>query len=231
VSFDCYGTLVDWERGLAEALRAEWPGLDDAARGRFVEARGAEEWRILSEMEAFSPYRAVLAESVLAAAARLELPADADRAARVAASIGTWPPFSDAAGALRRLGGRFRLAIASNVDRGDLERTLVLLGSPDVHCVTAEHVGCYKPEPDHLMALLHELGLDEDELLHVSACPEFDLETAQDLGIPAAYVDRRDVPLPEEIEVAFAVSDLDELATRLLAMPRPRPWRGGARPR
>ena len=81
--------------------------------------------------------------------------------------------------------------------------------------VAAEDVGAFLPEQDHLLALLHELVIDEEELLHVSAQLEDDLETAQDLGIPAVYLNRRGEALPEELEVQLQVATLDELARRL----------------
>ncbi|MDH3284271.1 MAG: HAD family hydrolase [Acidobacteriota bacterium] len=226
VSFDCYGTLIDWERGLADALRAALPGADDDHLRRVVEARGRLEWALLGELTEFRPYREILAETVRAAAGEVGTPIGADGASRVASSIGSWPPFPEVPAALERLSSRFSLAIASNVDRVDLAATLRMLGLADIHTVTAEDVRCFKPEPDHLLALLHELGIDEDELLHASAYPDYDLLTAQDLGIPCAYVDRTGQPPPPELELAVSARDLSELADWLVRWPR-----AGRRPR
>ncbi len=212
VSFDCYGTLIDWERGLLDALRAAMPGADDALVRRVVEVRGRLEWSLLEQLTDFRPYREILLETVLAASREVGAPLDPGPAERVASSIGRWPPFPEVPAALARLGTRYGIAIASNVDRADLSATLGVLGLVDVPCVTAEDVLCYKPEPDHLMALVHELGVDESELLHASAYPEYDLETARDLGIPCAYVNRLGRPLPAEIEAAVTVANLAELA-------------------
>ena len=225
LSFDVLGTLVDWDRGLADALRRhariEHPGLIET----LLEERLDAEWDLLEELEEFRPYREIVAESLLAAARASGTILGPAQAEAVAATVGDWPPFPDAGPALAQLAERFPLALVSNADRDDLERLAEGLGAPFRHLVAAGDVQAFKPEPDHLLALLHELELEEEELLHVSAWPEYDLGVAQDLLVPAAYVNRRGEPLPEEVEVAFEVASMEALARRLL---RPR---GGAKPR
>ncbi|RMG49173.1 MAG: HAD family hydrolase [Acidobacteria bacterium] len=226
ISFDCYGTLIDWSRGLQLALETR-AGLAAPEAARLVRRRGEVEWRLLGELEEFVPYRRLLERSIVIAAEEegLQLPPDA--AGAVAASIGDWPPFPDAPPALRRLAGRWPLALVSNVDPEDLDATVARLGVPFARRVTAADVRTYKPDPDHILALLHEMALDEFELLHVSAYADYDLATAQDLGVPAVYVDRYGRPLPEDVEVLFTVRDMEELA-RALTGPAPRqPRRGG----
>ncbi len=225
LAFDVYGTLVDWDRGLREALAREARIGGLPAIG-LLEARIAHERELEAELEEFRPYREILAESLVRAADATGLALEAAAAERIAASIAEWPLFPDVAEALPRLARRYRLAAVSNVDREDLERTLLRMPVPFAHAVPADHVGCYKPEPDHFLALMHEMVVDEHEVLAISAFPEYDLETATDLGIPAAYVDRRGRPLPEDVEVLHRVRDLAELADRLL-----RPRRQGGRRR
>ncbi|UCF69200.1 MAG: HAD hydrolase-like protein [Acidobacteriota bacterium] len=223
ISFDCYGTLIDWQRGLSEAVQRETGLGAGAILEQFLAAREREEWRLLTELDDFRPYRELLAASLQAAAPSAGVSLDDRAAARVAASIGEWPAFEDATAALSRLAARFPLALVSNVDRVDLARTIERLGVKITHAVAADDVTSYKPEPDHLLALLHEMVLDEHELLHVSSYAHYDLMTAQDLGIPAAYVNRYDEPLGEDVEVAIVVGDLTALADQLLARPRRRP--------
>lgn len=212
LSFDCYGTLIDWEGGLARAAKQEMD-LDDPSL--LIEARAEAEWEILEQLESFVPYRQIVSQSLLEAAQRTELSLEPSQAEAIASSVGRWPPFEDSVEALSRLARRFQLAIASNVDRMDLDGSLALLKAPFARCVTAEDVKCYKPEPDHLMALLHELELDEPEILHVSAYPHYDLMTATDLGIPVAFVNRHGLPLPEDLEPDWTARDLADLARQL----------------
>ena len=229
VSFDCYGTLVDRDRGLFEALALECDGTDPTLLQRLITAQAAAEWTLICQLESYILHRELLARSLVEAAATLAIALDERGAARVAASIGRWPLFADTLAALARMAKRYRLAIVSNVDREELDETLNCIGLPFARTITADKVQCYKPEPDHLLALLHELELDEDELLQVSAFPEYDLETAQDLGVPCAYLDRRDQTPPEELALRYRAPDLTTLADLLLRRPR-QPRRPPRRP-
>lgn len=216
ISFDCYGTLINWHQGLVTALGKATGQLDPERLLELVAVRGEVEWEMIAGLEEFRPYRELVAASLLEAAPRAGFPIDAEQAAEVGASIGLWPPFPDAPPALARLADWYQLAIASNVDRQDIARSAALLGVEFTRIVTAEDVQCYKPEPDHLMALVHELGFDEEEILHVSSYPEYDLGIAADLGIPAAYVNRLGHPLPAEFPARFEVPDMTALARQLL---------------
>lgn len=216
LSFDCYGTLVDWNRGLSEALFQVLKRRGQLLPSGLIDAIHAAEWERLVELEEFIPYRQLLAASVRAGSQSRGVTLSEAEAEEVAASIGSWQPFADTAAALRRLAARWPLAVLSNVDRADLDLTLALIDVPIAHRVTAEDVQCFKPEPDHLLALLHERELEPEELLHVSAYAQFDLAAAEDLGVPSAYIDRRGEPLPEDVSVTLTVPNLTALADRLL---------------
>ena len=215
ISFDCCGTLFDAESGLAQALHDE-AGIESPEQiGRLLEARVEAEWQIVEELEDFVPYREVLATSVVRAGGRAGWPIGEAVAARIAAGMGAWPLFEDVKGALDSLGARAKLALVSNAERRDVERWVEALGAPVAHVVCAEDVGAYLPDQDHLLALLHELVIDEEELLHVSANYEDDLQTAQDLGVPSGYLNRRAESLPEEVEVTLEVRSMSELSKKL----------------
>ncbi len=216
LSFDCYGTLIDWNRGLSEALFGVLKRRGQLLPSGLVDAIHAEEWERLQELEEFVPYRHLLTNSIRDGAQSRGVSLSQAEAEEIAGSIGRWPPFVDTAAALRRLAARWPLAVLSNVDRADLELTLSSIDAPITHRVTADDVQCYKPEPDHLLALLHERELEPEELLHCSAYAQFDLAAAEDLGIPSAYIDRRGEPLPEDVTVTMKVPNLTALADRLL---------------
>lgn len=216
LSFDCYGTLIDWNRGLSEALFGVLKRRGQLLPSGLVDAIHAEEWERLQELEEFVPYRQLLTESVRDGALSRGVSLSQAEAEEIASSIGRWPPFADTAAALRRLAARWPLAVLSNVDRADLDLTLSSIDAPITHRVTADDVQCYKPEPDHLLALLHERELEPEELLHCSSYAQFDLAAAEDLGIPSVYIDRRGEPLPEDVTVTMKVPNLTALADRLL---------------
>lgn len=217
ISFDCYGTLVDWRRGLSaglfQALKPTGRLLPAGAIDRILSA----EWELIHEQEEFIPYSELLARAIEEGMASAGVPFEASLAQQVAAGMGSWPLFPDTVEALRRLAARWPLALLSNVDRAQLTQTELQLGIQIGHRITAEDVQCYKPEPDHLLALLHEQELEPEELLHVSAYCEYDLRTAEDLGILSAYVDRRGIEPPDDVTVTIRANDLHQLASQLLA--------------
>jgi 2-haloacid dehalogenase len=194
LSFDCYGTLIDWEAGMTRALR----GWADAA-GLAVSDRHL--LNLVSEVETVvqgerSPallYPAVLAEVLRRIGARLGAPVSDEEAARFGGSIGEWPAFADSAPALSRLGRRFRLIILSNVDRASFAASSQRLGVNFDKIITAEDVGAYKPRSPHFEALLESLtamSLDRHQLLHVAQSLYHDHEPARRYGLSSVWIDR-----------------------------------------
>ncbi len=227
--FDLHGTLVDRDRGLREALARE-AGIGEDSAATLVAALDAAEDGILPELEEFRPCREVLAGSLVRAAEHVGLDLPPARAAVVAAGMPDWPLVPGVAGPLARLSGRYRLAAIANADGDDLSRTLARMPVPFEHAVAADRVGCYLPEPDHLLALLHEMVVDEHEVLVVSGGPGRAILPAAALGIPAARVDPGDGPPPEDLPVLHRVKTLAELADRLVRERR-RGGRVARRPR
>jgi len=214
LTFDCYGTLVDWRAGMLSALAAQ-PRL----RGhetRFAEllaARDAAEREL--EGGSYLPYREVLALSLRAASRSvLELDLPDVEAHRFADAQAHWPAFPDSVDALRRLGARFRLAVLSNSDRAPLECTAdTVLAGTVTPLVSAEDVRSYKPASAHFEEALRRLALAPEQVLHVSAYPHFDLEPAHALGLPVAFVHRDPaVARPTELPLVAATQDLAALA-------------------
>lgn len=193
ISFDCYGTLIDWESGIAEELsiwaRRRGGRLD---RASLLAAFSDAEPRVQSAHPEMA-YPEVLAEVARRIGRRFDLPVTDADAASFAASIARWPPFPDTTAALSRLHNRYRLAVLSNVDRKSFAATQKALGIEfDLVC-TAEEIGSYKPDPRNfrfLLARLEELGIDQDELLHAAQSLFHDVKPAGALGIRTAWVDR-----------------------------------------
>lgn len=216
ISFACFGTLVDRDRGLSTALARATGILDPSPLRDFVQSFDDAEARRIDELEEFAGYEPVMTAALADAAEACGIPLDAPAITSIVESMPLWPLYDDALRALSRLAGSVDLAVATQLDSRVAARVLVPAGVSFRHIVGSEHVGCFKPEPDHLMALVHELELDEEELLHVAAEPLVDLEPAIGLGAPVTYVDRFGYPVPEELEPVPRVANLDELADRLL---------------
>ncbi len=196
VTFDCYGTLVDWRSGLLAVLAhaIDSPGGPDAARW-FPAYLGAEQ---KAEAGPYRTYREILTGAIGSVADQLGLPIDAGEAARASDSIPDWPAFPDSRGALTTLrAAGYRVAVLSNIDRDLLSMTLERHALPTDLVVTAEDVRSYKPGLAHWIRFLKETGASPGDCWHVSAGYEYDVPPARALGFETIYVARYGPP-PEE---------------------------------
>jgi 2-haloacid dehalogenase len=214
LTFDCYGTLVDWRGGLLAGLDRcpalagiEW---DEAV---FLGDRMEEEARL--EAESWRPYREIVALSLQSALARQGIVLPDPEAVEVAEGIGTWPPFADTCEALKLLGQGRRLCLVSNVDAVDLRKTVKQLGVEFATLVTAEDVRAYKPAPAHFHEVLRRLELPPGQVLHVAQSLYHDVNPVADLGLDAAWINRLGETLPEGTTPRFQFSDLAGLARQL----------------
>ncbi len=189
VTFDCYGTLIDWERGIGAAFeratRAEGIALDPAAvLAAYHEVEPAVQGA------AYRRYREVLTEVARRIAGKLGWPLDAARAGFLAASLPDWPPFPDTNAALQRLAGAgYRLGILSNVDDDLLAATRRHFAAPFEFCVTAQEVASYKPAPAHFERGRQRVG--SGRWLHAAQSYFHDVVPARALGIPVAWINRK----------------------------------------
>ena len=194
LSFDCYGTLIDWEAGLAAALRpwARAAGLsldDEALLAAFARHEGQAQNAHPRDL-----YPAILAEAMWRMGAELGAPVTEPDAARLAGSVPDWPAFSDSPAALATLAGRYRLIILSNDDRHSFAGSATRLGVTFASVLTAEDIGSYKPAQRNFDALLAEarrLGVGEGKLLHVAQSLFHDHVPAKRAGLPTVWVNRR----------------------------------------
>ncbi len=194
MSFDCYGTLIDWETGIANALRP-WAvrnglDLDDQA---LIAAHGRYESKVQDEMPG-ALYPVILGETLRRVGVELGAPVTAADAATYGDSVKDWPAFPDTAEALQRLATRFKLIIVSNIDRASFAASQPRLGVEFDAIVTAEDVGSYKPQRGHFDQLFRELdrlGVARDQLVHVAESLFHDHEPAAALGLPSVWIHRR----------------------------------------
>jgi 2-haloacid dehalogenase len=192
LSFDCYGTLIDWEAGLTaalEPLRVK-AGVD---AGQLLESYGRAEHSVEEEYPGLR-YSELLAKVHDRLSDGLGTAPDPDAARAFGESVGDWPAFPDSAGALRYLKRHFRLVILSNVDRASFARSNERLGVDFDHIFTAEEIGSYKPDPRNFQFLLDRLadrGIGQEQVLHVAQSLFHDHVPANRFGIASAWIDRR----------------------------------------
>lgn len=188
ITFDCYGTLIDWESGLVGAFQSEAAraGLTLKASD-IVAAYMAEEPEV--EAVGYRPYREVLRETSRRVAARLGFQLEPERAGFLAASLPEWRPFPDTNVALERLARRFQLGILSNIDDDLLAGTQRHFRVTFDLIVTAAQVKSYKPRYAHFReALARTSG---KRLLHAAQSYFHDVVPACRLGIPVVWVNRK----------------------------------------
>jgi 2-haloacid dehalogenase len=193
LTFDCYGTLIDWEAGILAAFRSILPA---ATAGPDDEALLAEYANAEATMEA-GPYRRYreIAGDAMAAVARAHgvepTPADV---ARLGGSVVDWPAFPDSHDALTRLKTSFRLGVLTNCDDDLFAASNARLGVEFDWIVTAQQVGSYKPDERNFDALTARLGADgipKERILHVAQSLFHDHAPAQRLGFHSVWIDRR----------------------------------------
>ena len=216
-SFDCYGTLIDWDTGIHAALLSI-PALDGLDLDTFILRREAVEMAV--EAGPYLPYDQVLARSLQRTAAAFDRIVTDSQARAFAASLPDWPAFPDAPPFLQRLRALGKpLLILSNVTTAALRQSVRKLGVPFDALVTAEDVRSYKTAPAHWPEALARLGLQPAELLHIAASPHHDIAPAARLGVPCVWLDRRRTPAPLAAGAALTVPTLAALADALQLPP------------
>lgn len=222
LTFDCYGTLVDWERGILDAL-APW------RESAHLDADDEDILRAFGEIEPQAQqdhpnalYPDVLRVVCERMAERFGAPATDDAADRLAGSVGRWPVFADTTEALQRLKRRCRLIIVSNVDHASFSRTKNRIGVEFDAIVTAQDVGAYKPDERMFEAAAQaaqRLGAPKERVLHVAQSLYHDHEPAKRFGLTTCFIDRRAgrgggaTPTPTgEVQPDFTFTSLKELA-------------------
>jgi 2-haloalkanoic acid dehalogenase type II len=196
LTFDCYGTLIDWERGILDAIRPwlERHGLQRLSDPEILEAFASFEGACETETPT-APYPAILQEVHNRLARYWGFSPDPAEAAAFGQSVGRWPAFPDTPAALQYLKRHYKLVILSNVDRASFAITNRKLGVEFDLIVTAQDVGSYKPDRrnfEHLLAALAKsFGTRKTDVLHTACSLFHDIVPAKALGLRTAWIDRR----------------------------------------
>jgi len=187
LTFDCFGTLIDWRHGIRTTGELLFPG-----RGQdFLDTYIALEAEVESE-GSFKRYRAVLTETTRRAAKRLEVELKPDDATALVSTIPYWPPFDDvgpALGELRKQGWKF--ALLTNCDRDIIALTQRRLPANFDAVVTAEDVSAYKPSPAHFRLFQSTFASSASAWIHVAQSYFHDIKPTHELGITRIWVNRQ----------------------------------------
>ncbi len=209
VTFDCYGTLIDWSAGLRASLEAMFGSAIGSRVDQLVEAYVETEATV--EAQPYQPYRDILAETARRLAQRFDLALPPREADLLAEMLPQWKPFPDTNDALTRLKQRYRLGVLSNIDRDFFEGTARHFDVAFDFVITAEDVRSYKPAPGHFRRLLDEHA-DPGTVLHVAQSLFHDGVPARALDVAYVWINRYDGSNELSVQPLATFTDLKSLA-------------------
>lgn len=220
ITFDCYGTLIDWEGGAKQTLRGLLARSGAAPAGTPTEEvldNFFQAWERTQRerlQQSYARYRDIVRESCLQVAAVQGLPLGASEAQAFADSIATWKAFPDVPEALEKLKRQARLGIISNIDDDILAASVRQLGVEFDLLLTAEQARAYKPSPVPFQRALERLKLPAERVAHAAFGFEYDITTAAQLGFRTVLVRRGQKNFPQQPVPDLVVADVAELAAQ-----------------
>ena len=191
LTFDCYGTLIDWETGIWDGFQS----LLQLNNSTIIRKTCLEAFaEIESTVQAQKPkmlYPDILRQTHQLFAKRFGLTTSSEMDRRFGDFVPSWPAFPDSADMLRRLKTKYKLVILSNVDRASFARSNERLGVEFDNIFTAEDIRSYKPDPRNFAFMLQNLDCEKSEILHVAQSLFHDINPASEAGLDTAWIDRQ----------------------------------------
>jgi 2-haloacid dehalogenase len=227
LTFDCYGTLIDWEAGILAGLRAVLDPRGVAADDEDLLERYARHEAVI-EAGPYLRYREVLSRALTGVCAELGVEPTAAEMSSFGGSVGDWPAFLDSPAALAALARRYRLAVITNCDDDLFAASNRRLGVTFDWVITAEQVGSYKPSRRNFEVALGRIeadGVGRERILHVAQSLFHDHVPAKELGLATAWIDRRHdrqgsgATPPAQATPDLVVPDMASLAALVEATP------------
>ena len=220
LTFDCYGTLIDWETGIGDALRPIFEAHDVTPQAdQTLELFG--ELESTAEKGPYLDYKSILRTVLSGMGQRLGFTPTAPELDRFGLSVADWPAFSDSARALRALKHRYKLGILSNIDDDLFAYSAPRLGVAFDWVITAQQAHSYKPSLNNFHLAIERLGLPRDRILHVAQSLYHDIAPAKSLGLATVWVNRRHgrpgsgATPPAQAQPDLEVPDLETLAAHM----------------
>jgi 2-haloacid dehalogenase len=190
LTFDCYGTLIDWERGILNALQPVLaPQAIEAEEDELLERYAKHEAAL--EVGEYVSYREILARSLRGLCADFGFTPSEQEVAEFSESVGVWPAFPDSAAALRRLAERFKLGVITNCDDDLFARSNKRLGVGFDWIVSAQTARSYKPSLNNFEVAFDTIEVSRERILHVAQSLYHDHVPAKQLGLSTVWVNRR----------------------------------------
>ena len=190
LTFDCYGTLIDWETGLLEAFRPILEAHELEVETEDLLSRYARQ-EAAAEAGEYLPYREILANAFLGVTRHYGVQPTQEEVERFSGSVADWPPFADTAKALKKLKKGFKLGVITNCDDDLFAASNAKLGVKFDWVVTAQQAGSYKPDEATFHFAFERIDVPKDRILHVAQSIYHDHVPANRLGLTSVWIDRR----------------------------------------
>ena len=212
ITFDCYGTLIDWETGIqhffAESLASKGLGYVDPQTLQ-------QEWEEIQFQyiqEKYRPYRQVLRDTLRMVFNNYHIPTDNEECDEFAYSMGQWKPFPDSREAILALQQYVKVVLITNTDDEIIQETQKTIGVQFDDIITAEQAGAYKPSHKGFLLARARLGLQVSELWHAGFGFKYDIVPETELGYTTVWVNRQGEGRPVDVKETFLVGDMRTLA-------------------
>lgn len=212
ITFDCYGTLIDWERAI-QSFFAE--SMDSKGFGNVSPKTLQEEWEEIQFryiQEKYRPYRQVLRDTLRMVFTQYAIPSSPEEAEEFAESMGWWKPFPDTKDAILELQKLTKVVLITNTDDSIIAETEKTIGVKFDDIITAEQAGAYKPSHEGFLLARERLGLKVSEIWHAGFGFRYDIVPAKKLGYTTVWVDRQGLGRPGRVKETFLVGDMKTLA-------------------
>ncbi|MCI0453852.1 MAG: haloacid dehalogenase type II [Candidatus Dadabacteria bacterium] len=215
ITFDCYGTLIDWESGMKDALynltKNRNLSLDiEPLPERYIEIE------LEIEKQVYRKYSEVLGLSIRKLFEEIGIILTPQEERIFANSITTWLPFEETTGVLRKLKEKYKLAILSNIDEDLIKHSIKLISIDFDGVITAEQVKSYKPSHAHWKRMMDFFKIPKESVLHVAASYLHDIVPAKELGFQVAWINRKNEMSKGNIKPDYEFRDLRPLISLLL---------------
>ncbi len=212
ITFDCYGTLIDWERAIQQFFAES---LDSKGIGYVDPQTLQEEWEEIQFryiQEQYRPYRQVLRDTLKMVFNNYHIPTNNEECDEFADSMGYWKPFSDTRDAILELQKLVKVALITNTDNSIIAQTEQTIGVKFDDIITAEQAGAYKPSLEGFQLARKRLGLTVSQIWHAGFGFKYDIVPAKKLGYTTVWVNRQGNARPGRVKETFLVGDMRTLA-------------------
>ncbi len=211
ITFDCYGTLIDWERAIQQFFAES---MDMKGYGNVDPRTLQTEWEEIQFhyiQEQYRPYRQVLRDTLRMVFNNYSIPSNDEEADEFADSMGSWKPFPDTRDAILELQKLVKVVLITNTDDAIIAETERTIGVKFDEIITAEQAGMYKPGLDGFHLARNRLGLKVSQIWHAGFGFKYDIVPAKKLGYTTVWVNRQGLGRPGRVKETFLVGDLRTL--------------------